>query len=207
MSVVPFHQPHPPGCTCQMCCQIDSDTIRCWQQMQLFEQMISDIVNKIFANPTPEMITAITNMFNTNVIPSVGVTDGSNAKPGHVGELLHFYVPAIPFTAAQQLQVIPVGIIPPGDWQIQIEAGVQSGAMGSLSGQLDTLPVGFTHYLQTYFQIDITPGTAGEILATSLWAKANVTVPTPMNYRVTTNFFQTGTAGTFALAAEARRMR
>lgn len=215
MSVVPFHQPHPPGCTCQMCCQIDSDTVRCWQQMQMFEQMITDIVNKIFANPTPEMLTSITNIFNTTVVSTMGVTDGSNPKPGQVGEYITGSAAMqwnLPAGTQQQEQTYTPIVIPPGDWDVEAIFYPGHNYTGILVNCAPA-PTGLQYNLKAQL-FSWTTGPTGQdanVIDSSMptgRARMSVTVPTPLPFVVAMwNASTEAISGTSYLGVTARRMR
>lgn len=75
--------------------------------------------------------------------PIIGVTDGSNAAPGQVGEFLEFSV-NVPFPAypANITTSVSVAVIQPGDWDFQAACGPQGGNLRAIDFLLEPKPLG-----------------------------------------------------------------
>ena len=148
-----------------------------------------------------------------NVLPP-GVTDGSNAALGQIGEYVIWTVTGIPVVVNQTTTTtITVGTLQPGDWQCFAsldDFAFSPGNMFNLSPQ----PAGFSTNMAG-ININMAAGIpppvevlqANTIVA--ITARASLTVATPVNFAVTTNYpagnVQTPQTATFVF--QARRMR
>lgn len=137
----------------------------------------------------------------------MGVTDGSDAAPGIVGEFIQT-APSFNISGALAANnTVVAAVLAPGDWDCQ--AGIYPGAgMKGLSMQLSPQPVGVSNAMT---------GTAGDLsaitvdtsylLLISLAARALVSVPTQMTFNVLSNFLAAGSAATATMVFSARRRR
>lgn len=75
--------------------------------------------------------------------PIVGVTDGSDAAPGMVGEWQTFSqnitFPAYP---GNLTTVVPLAVMQPGDWDFHAHCGPQGGNLRAVDFLLDPVPLG-----------------------------------------------------------------
>lgn len=94
--------------------------LQCYCDIQAATAFISKIVTDLAAND-PAFQQALVDAIakSGSNIPLTGVTNGSNAQPGQVGEHLFFAVGAIPITVSQaNKQTITMGVVQPGDWDL-----------------------------------------------------------------------------------------
>lgn len=140
--------------------------------------------------------------------PIIGVTDGSNAAAGQVGEFISaessFPYTAYPNITNANLSVI---IIQPGDWDLWASLQV-STAIGGALFYLSPIPTGI---LSTMASASVLSGMSiSEVVSvTSSVARGNFTVPTLMAFYVSVDqaTSSTLTAGTATLIVSGRRRR
>jgi hypothetical protein len=177
---------HPPGCDCG-CQDSGWGSIRdCWRQVSELKAIIRQVVKQ-------EML---------------GVTDGSDAKPGEIGEYF-LNVTTFNFTAAQQTQNVNAGVIGPGDWDV-IGAFMPSVGTSGIKFNLSPVPTGVTTDMSglTFDQGDPTAsGPTSGAMVISTPARALIKVPTLFSFSVNTNFAGTVQAGTATFTLQARRVR
>lgn len=155
--------------------------------------------------------------------PIIGVTDGSQAKPGEVGEFLsgiipNTDVPMPPGTAAGAnatgVAVVTPLVIPPGDWDVTSTFRCGNG-LNQFEAQLTPLPAGFS-IGGLIFAIPEDTMRFFDWTFNGARLQANVTVPTAVVYTVTLgmvgglseNSTQVpGSGGFFQTIVTARRMR
>lgn len=131
-----------------------------------------------------------------------GVTDGSDAAPGQVGEYLQLYAD-IPYGTTGQQQVVTVGIITPGDWDVWAYAYFTT-PMNDAMFTLDPVPPGFSNSMGAELAQPASEWFA--LLAPTV--RANLTAPVQLSFQTSTNSIAAGpAAGTMQLAVAARRMR
>lgn len=140
-----------------------------------------------------------------------GVTDGSNACPGMVGEFLQSAVninfQGYPLAYNENLTAI---ILPPGDWDIRVTMGL-TVLYGFVQFILQPQPPGLSNDLGQADIAVIGSGFTQAAFYSNLFAmaRANVSVPTPLIFNVIID--QSGnsalTGGSALLVLEARRMR
>jgi hypothetical protein len=166
--------------------------MQCWQDIAQFQQFLQCMLSQ--AGP----------------IPMQGVTDGSDAKAGYIGEYLIFNG-SMAFAAnpAVTQQVLSVGVIPPGDWNLTsfMTANV---AVGNAGFNLSPQPPGLSNIMHGAIWFGaVATQTAQDIAFNGQNARASVTVPTLLPFMVTVgqNTDAALTAGTATLTVEARRMR
>jgi hypothetical protein len=129
-----------------------------------------------------------------------GVTDGSSALPGNVGEFATATVQInFPASASTVTPIQPI-VISPGDWDISAFM-VPSVAVNFLGFVLSPVPAGMSNNMQAQ------QGNAGVDLATvsGPLARGNFTVPTLLPFTVTVS--ATATAGYYYFTVSARRRR
>jgi hypothetical protein len=165
--------------------------MQCWQDIAQFQQFLMCMLSQLGPYPVQ------------------GVTDGSDAKPGNIGEYIMLSV-AMPFAAnpANTQQVVSAGVLPPGDWQIY-PALQLSTIVGSAQFWLTPQPAGVTNDMAgTAGTIGIAGSeTAARVIGQI--ARGSFTVPTLLAFTVHVDqSTATGlAAGTATLDVEARRMR
>jgi len=138
--------------------------------------------------------------------PIRGVTNGSQAKPGEVGEY-YLNQQEFPFTATQQVLTVRAGMLTAGDWECVATVWA------------DVLTTGISFQLATPVPEGIMTGMGGAIIETqgsgfdpedvvvhSQPSAAFLKALTPFDFTVRTNP-SPGPAGNFFIAFQARRMR
>jgi hypothetical protein len=129
-----------------------------------------------------------------------GVTDGSNAKAGFVGEFLTGSAQInFPAGVSTTTPVQPL-VVSPGDWDISAYM-IPSVAVNFLGLVLSPIPAGMSNSMQSQ------QGSPGTDLSTvsSMPARGNFTVPTLLAFSTTVS--ATATAGYFDFVVSARRRR
>lgn len=189
-----------PGCTpgCP-----PSNLMQCYCDIQNAMQFISAImIDLINNNPdiAKAMIDAIVN--SGAALPLVGVTNGSDAQPGQVGEWLELVADPVNFPAGVvSQQTVTMGIMQPGDWNVEyvIEHELATANPADTSALVYPIPVGFSGGMPSV------QGRAGHILISAL-ARASLSVPTLVPLQL--NIDNTGgQAGSCRIVFHGRRVR
>lgn len=144
--------------------------------------------------------------------PIIGVTDGSIARPGEVGEYL-YAVSTITITAAQSgiSQFVAPLVVPPGDWTCTLVAGAQF-LMTGFNASLDPIPAGVRN--ASFVEIDMAPGNLNAYAGQRSFALMNaqpilITVNVHAQGVTASSFDSNNTPGQISAVIEvdARRMR
>src|SRR5262249_31128420 len=155
------------------CCPPNLDFMQCWNEIAKFKEIIRQVIGEI-GGPI-------------KTGPIQGVTDGSEAKPGEVGEYLQTTTTITYPAATSSVQNISAAIIPPGDWDLY--SMVETiGSVNSIDYTLLPQPVGVS-----------TSMGGGMTLAgatTNFWlpgfaARGLFAVPTLLPFVVRINYFGT----------------
>jgi hypothetical protein len=107
--------PQPPSCFSEL-----AQLNQCYNSVQMMEAILAKVMTDLVTNNTAvqQAIVAAIAASGSNV-PLIGVTNGSNAQPGQVGEFLIFTNPSIPIPASQVLgATYPTLTLTPGDWDV-----------------------------------------------------------------------------------------
>jgi hypothetical protein len=160
--------------------------MQCWQDISQFQQFLMAMLSQIGPYPVQ------------------GVTDGSNAAPGMIGEWVamaaNFNIP----TASQLGLAVTVGVLSPGDWTCFAYANT-SVVVSDLSFRLVPVPAGFSNSMDG--AVGSFPGMLNATIVGPP-ARASITVPTLVAFGLNTNTSAAGpTAGTGIMNFEARRSR
>lgn len=133
-----------------------------------------------------------------------GVTDGSDATPGEIGECLRLVAPDINFPPdANYTVTVTAGTLSPGDWACQAYAYVDSEVTGA-QFYLTPVPPGLSDSMGAVLALQ---GHENITLVGPL-VRANVTVPTILSFSCSTNNDGPGTApGVMSVRLNAWRMR
>lgn len=144
--------------------------------------------------------------------PIMGVTDGSNAGPGQVGEFLGGQV-GFSYAAYPSItnQTVSLTVIPPGDWDLWAWIWLSTATSGAFFG-LDPAPTGISNNmagLNTFAGAGALDNLSEQILLLGAQARGSFSVPTLLPFVVIID--QSGAtglpAGTGELAFNARRRR
>jgi hypothetical protein len=139
------------------------------------------------------------------IVPQLGVTDGSNAPAGHIGEVVHLTATWPVPTTSQVNYPLPIGTLPAGDWDcwVQASAGV---FVTNLQTNLSPVPVGFSGNMGAL--IANVSGVLEAVTLTGPYARASLSAPAALSFAMTTNNVGAGpSAGTGTLIFDARRAR
>lgn len=178
--------------------------LQCYCDVQAATAFISKVVQDLAAND-PAFQQALVDAIATSGsnIPLIGVTNGADAQPGQVGEWIDYGL-AVSYTAATQSQPVTMGTLPPGDWDIWASCNLEPGNTGG-SFILNPVPAGFTALgLQT---IGAAAVTGQNISVVSAVERALTSVPSLINFTLTTNMGGSGSAGAAGIYFTARRRR
>lgn len=132
----------------------------------------------------------------------IGVTDGSDAQPGMVGEFVMFTKSNIPIPAAYLVQQVTLGVLQPGDWDCWAHMTFSSFvADGRLA--LNPVPAGFSESMYTGDTSNFE-----EFSLTTPAVRGLISQPVLINFQVTSNLVSSAPADTEAyLVFQARRRR
>lgn len=175
----------PPSFPC-------GDLERCYDEVKRAQDFLKQMLKDIIACD-PSIIGRGT--------PIVGVTDGTPAQPGMVGEFLQFSN-TLPYvvTSTQQSIVFSAGVLPPGDWNVWCWAS-PSNFITWVNWTLTPQPAGFSGDLWTGIGTgDLEEG----VVFISSQVQALTSVPTLLAF--TLNYYAI-TAGNINFVTMARRMR
>lgn len=174
----------------------------CYDDVRLAEAFLSKVmIGLIENNPavTQAMINAIQKAGSS--VPLIGVTDGSNAQPGQVGEWIQLSANfAIPI--ASQTLLLSLGVLQPGDWTCSALAFCNPW-VGSLYFVLAD-NTGFSNSMGSP-ALGATDQAVNQI---SSVARCSISTPTLVAFSVSTNFDASGTAASNGtIEFNARRAR
>lgn len=134
--------------------------------------------------------------------PIIGVTDGSDAQPGQVGEFVRMNA-TFPCPATSFAQVQSLGVLQPGDWDCWMWVNPVDYGTESMQIWLQPQPAGFDNEMYT-----------GQVLAQQEWdslvtqhSRASLSVPTLISVGMETNINGATNASNQNLAFCARRVR
>lgn len=172
---------------------------QCNKDIMVLRKLIEEIVNDILGNqPAPGGVTG----------PIIGVTDGSDAAPGEVGEFLTFSATGNYQAGAISDVILPVGIIPPGDWSLSAQCQFNT-FVGVVWFTVEPTPPGTSAGLAAAMSA-ITEGGAEElVLLNTMSARGSYSVPTLMAFHINVNQTMLAglPAGQVTLTLNARRVR
>lgn len=217
-NIVPMPMPMPQGMSMpgQMmssypagCCPPGdmSALLQCYCDIQAATAFISKVVTDLAAND-PAFQKALVDGIaaSGSNLPLIGVTNGSDAQPGQVGEFIDLSQTVNYPVTANTNQVVTMGILQPGDWDVWAWADCP-GLVTGLNIDLNPIPPGFSSGMQA-FTIGIQSASPQAALITTPTVRATLSVPTLCVMNVLTNQVTAGPApGTIGLVLSARRRR
>lgn len=177
----------PPGCSCGCNpCQCGGGwggLMQCWQDLSQFQQFLQCMLSQ--AGP----------------ISLQGVTDGSDAKPGYIGEFVNFTSGSLSFPTTSNTQTISIGVLSPGDWDCW--ANTTDMDVHDATMTVNPQPTGFSSDMY------VATGSAAELVTlVSPMVRASLTVPTLVPIQLVTNqFAAAATASGCIIGFSARRVR
>lgn len=192
---------YPAGC----CPPGDmSSLLQCYCDVQAATAFISKVVTDLAAND-PAFQKALVDGIaaSGSNLPLLGVTNGSDAQPGQVGEYIQSNV-NVSYTTAMQTQNVTMGVLQPGDWDCWQFCECTTFMTG-VQFILAPVPVGFSNTMQGA-AVD-SNGQVGTVVNGSA-ARATLSVPTLVVFSLVTNGEGAGpAAGTAVMSFNARRRR
>lgn len=201
-TVIPF--PLPWGQT--GCCPpggMDA-LMKCYCDIQQASAFIGQIMLDQINN-NPAIIAAIIAGIEASgsSLPTIGVTNGTPAQPGQVGE---WFSMSQTITVPTTSQTVPVsmGILPPGDWTCFMQAGA-GVFVTDLQFILAPQPAGFSGNMSA-----IMASSAGveAVTVISPTVEALISVPTLVVFNISTNTIGSGpSSGPVVAVFAARRAR
>lgn len=189
---------HPPGTPCPPpeCrpCPPDPSWMLWGQQLLYWNQQVQQLKNLV-----KEIVEEIGGPIHTG--PIQGVTDGSDAAPGMVGEWVSL-TQTMSYPAGGGTQVYSMGVLQPGDWDMQAFCNPETD-VSTLQFYLNPIPAGVEGgNLPGWF--DGGGGDVQNVLVTSPICRGNFSVPTLLPMTLVLS----ATAATqVELTINARRMR
>lgn len=169
---------------------------QCWDEIAEWERFLLRMMEDLLQR-NPNLI--------SNALPTIGVTDGSAAQPGQVGEFIELGQ-AVPYGTAAQSQVVSLGVLPPGDWDYWLYA-IPTTAVSGLQFQLDPLPAGFSTNAFTVTEFATGSNIQAATLASTIGV-ARTAAPSLVALSVVTNQWTAGpSAGEVSVFFMARRRR
>jgi hypothetical protein len=209
--------PIPPGPPCPpygppSCFDQVAKAQACWDQSQSLYNLVEDVVETIFAN-NPSIIPPPPPSAGSG--PIIGVTDGSVAAPGQVGEVLSSllsgtFTGAISGTSASQT-ALSIMTLTPGDWNVQYWLQVNADIQGAAFA-LGPSPAGALNSMETilfgYPAFTDPEGTFQGVILTAATTPINVATPTLLAGTLTVWSGTTSvTSGPYTMKMWARRVR
>lgn len=196
--------PMPPPGTLPGCGPPSNSLMDCYWSVQSATAFISAImIDAINNNPAvaQAIISAIEESGST--LPLIGVTNGTDAQPGQVGEFVHFTSASLTIPTAANSQTVNFGVLQPGDWDCWAYTS-QLASVHDIGIGLTVQPPGFSNPMFAF------AGSAtGEIVTVvAPMARALLAVPTLVAMNLITNQAGAGSAASSAtLMFSARRRR
>jgi hypothetical protein len=165
--------------------------MQCWQDLSQFQQFLLAMLAQ--AGP----------------VPLQGVTDGSDAKPGFIGEYMTIQAQmAFAANPAVTTTILSVGVIPPGDWDLTCSfwASTYTGPMYFVTSPT---PAGLSNQMAGRAFETAAAATSEIAMVIGQAARGSFTVPTLIPFSCTVDqSTSTGLiAGTANMRVEARRIR
>jgi len=173
----------------------------CYDSVQMMEQILAKVVcdlatnNAAFAQCLVEAIAK-----SGSSVPLIGVTNGSDAQPGQVGEFFAPPAVAFPVPAGNNTVNITTGVLQPGDWDLWSDAA-PGGAVQVLYFSLNPQPPGFSSNGGGYSESS--GGAANATLG--LPTRALISVPTLLAWTITTQAATAVTGSNFYCYGRRRR--
>jgi hypothetical protein len=132
--------PQSPSCFSEL-----AQLGQCYNQVQWLTNLLTEIVTDIITTDTAVQQAIVDAIVATGSnVPLIGVTNGSDAQPGQVGEYVQFSNTGITYPAAtSNTQVVSLGILQPGDWDCLLYFGTYNFT-GGIQLQLSSTPAGFS---------------------------------------------------------------
>lgn len=152
---------------------------KCYWEVQQAMQFLSAIMVDLMNNDPGVQAAMIAGITKSGLpLPTTGVTNGTAATPGQVGETVILTAPALPYSAVYSTQNVSLGILQPGDWMLSMWLDTFTTAVTVATGVIIPLPAGFT---------PVTLGGQGPLQGTTVVSRpgqANISVATSVSAQV-----------------------
>lgn len=189
------------------CCPPGGDMnalLQCYCDIQSATAFIKAVVTNL-AETDPEFQQTLANavLASGAALPLIGVTNGTPAQAGQVGEFVQFTNTInIAGTGSQERTVFTAGVLQPGDWDLEMFVQPLIG-MTLVSVTLDPQPVGLSNTIWVGFSI---AGATAEGVGAlpGPYARGLFSVPTLLPVL---SIMAASTAGTALFTLNARRRR
>jgi hypothetical protein len=191
--------PQPPSCFSELAA-LNS----CYNSIQMMEMILQKVICDMAANnPAFQKCLVDAIAASGSNVPLIGVTNGSDAQPGQVGEYIYtqttLNLPAVASGATGTI-VVPGVVVQPGDW----DAGcffLPTSSIQSVVFQLNPVPVGVSNWMMG----EAWSGTTEDIQQVmGQPARILISVPTLMPFTIT---YGTALAQTAIFGFYTRRAR
>lgn len=197
MMTMPMMSSFPAGC-----CPPGGDMsalLQCYCDVQAATAFISKVVTDLAAND-PAFQQALVDGIaaSGSNLPLIGVTNGSDAQPGQVGEWVLLKQTNVPAGAGTVIQTLTMGVLQPGDWDVWGHMIYDQFSYGQFV--LNPVPAGFSGDLNSFLT-----GVTQNASVTSTVTRALISVPSLIAMQVTTT--NPGAATSFDFEFSARRRR
>jgi len=191
----------PPGCFSEL-----ARLNQCYNEVQMMEMILSKVVCDLAQNNTAFqqcLVNAIA--ASGSNVPLIGVTNGSQAQPGQVGEWIQFQVNGN-YTAGPQTQIVSVGTLPAGDWGVQAWCSLNAPT-GGVSFILESAVPQISNDMAGFLPSDL--GVSGFVECLGIPARTTLASPALFAFTLNTNITGAGgaAAGTFGFFMAATRRR
>jgi len=202
---MPKSWPQPPSCFSEL-----ASLNACYDSIQMMNQILAKVITDLVTNDKAVQ-TAIVEAIaaSGSNVPLIGVTNGQDAQPGQVGEFIIF-THAVTYPTASSTQVVTMGTLPPGDWDLW--GAFTANQISGVSFYLNPLPAGFTTGMVGTLLVEGDPGTGsgpsdlGGVVMT-MPERALTSVPSLLALSLSTNILAGGTATAGNLYIGCRRRR
>lgn len=156
--------------------------LQCYCDIQAATAFISKVVQDLAANdPAFQQSLAEAIAASGTNVPLIGVTNGSDAQPGQVGEWLQ-WIRELNVPSGSNTQIVSTLILQPGDWNVQAAAYTVTSPVTQVWANLSPVPPGLSDQMLLYFQT----ATASDISIMCPVERASVTVPTLLAFQIQT---------------------
>lgn len=194
--------PWGPGC----CPPGGMDALlKCYCDVQAATAFICSVmVQCVQTNPAVVQAIIAAIKASGSSLPLTGVTNGSDAQPGQVGEFVTFQL-GMPYTGAVgQVISFSMGVLQPGDWDVWYTASA-TGLTTSIAAEINPLPVGFVNSLFASLDPGSAAGEASVLVSST--TRALISVPSLVVIQMSLNWVAATTPGTANVYFVARRRR
>jgi len=204
---MPKSWPQPPSCFSEL-----ASLNACYDSIQMMNQILAKVITDLVTNDKAVQ-TAIVEAIaaSGSNVPLIGVTNGQDAQPGQVGEFIYMPQTATYPATVTTTQVITLGTVPPGDWDILTWFSTNDFT-GGVEFIQSAVPGGYTP--PGIFGVNLTVGTPSDPNAFGgvtfgIPGRALTSVPTLLAFSLTTNVLADASASSTSgqLTAFLRRRR